>query len=277
MSLWISTLVGIKVQSVHTDRLVFFDGGKSPPSILFIFTFCPLVFSIRLFHPLHIRPMASMSFNSTTSAEQIDDAPSLDALPYVDVVHEEYEQYALALIEEEMKQIDPQSSSAAKLASNEPVNFRSSAIMETAYQKHMNSGQNGDEDIPFVSNYMDCFTSPPNETEKDVSVWQEAVNKARIAYETERLRALTLQVEKEESTENYKDYLEMQTAMQSILQQQVLEPAKQNVERLNYERQQHQQEHVQPQLERLSAQYQELLSKHHQLSNAIRNESATAS
>ena len=59
----------------------------------------------------------------------------LDSLPYVEAVHEDYEEYALSLIEEEMKQLEPR-----PLKKLRPLHFRT-PMMKAEYSERVVDGE----------------------------------------------------------------------------------------------------------------------------------------
>lgn len=109
----------------------------------------------------------------------------MDSLPYVDATNEDYEQYALALIEAEMKGINPPAEGEIK-----PIRFRT-AVMEHEYKRV----EAGDGQVEPTKLSL-ARASAPSE-EKSVERWRAAVQQARLDYEAERLRSTTLEVKKD--------------------------------------------------------------------------------
>lgn len=146
----------------------------------------------------------------------------LDALPYVDVVHEDYEAYALALVQEEMaKTSAPPVKKVASLES-------SSQLLQEEYK----TIASGNERPPLKLDSDITVSSSKSEEE-----WKECIKQARIAYEKERLRSQVLELEQAHAPNQWKHYTS-----------QLLEPLQQ------YETQQHAQ--LQSQLEEIHAQRQ---------------------
>lgn len=187
----------------------------------------------------------------------------LDALPYIDPVHEEYEQYALALIEEEMK-----AHPATAVKKVKAVNCRTE-VMSKEYQEQSASG--GSLERPALhNNNSSAVSAPQGAAAKDPDAWKQAVQEARIAYESERIRSVLLELEKGgvgSSLQNWKAYNELLAKSQELFQQ-ALETQQRSVEDLNHGRQKNQQESGR-QLEVLTRKYQELLHKLFQLKRAV--------
>lgn len=192
----------------------------------------------------------------------------LDALPYFDPVHEEYEQYALALIEEEMK-AHPATTSVKKVP---PVNFRSELMKQEYQELHSSSfSADGQERRPEQRQRAAVVepVSPPA-AGQDPEAWKQAVQEARIAYEAERIRSDLLELEKDglgSSAQMWKGYNELLSQSQDVLQQ-ALSTQRQSVEDINLSRQQDQQQSGRK-LEVLTTQYLELVHKLFQLKQAV--------
>ena len=179
----------------------------------------------------------------------------LDALPYVDPVNEDYEQYALALIEDEMNKIK-----APKSIPVPPVRFRTELMREEYGQRTCRSE-------PFQPIDFSSTVSPPKNN-KNVEAWKEAVQKARLAYESERLRGILLELDKEGlSAAQWKQYNALLAASQEFSQK-ILSEQRETVDEINLRRQQSQQQSGQ-ELRVLTTQYESLVQKLHQLKQAI--------
>lgn len=222
--------------------------------------------------------------HASTPETNIEGTPLVifDSLPYIDTVNEDYEQYAVALIEDEMKSETHHQHIAAykrrKISEieNAPVKFRTGAMQE-AYER-VTSQLNKSPPHP----HQDAgLPQPPPDDCLDVQVWKEAVVQARLSFETERIRSVQLEVDKDDTVGSsgasssaadvWKRYnstgLEpMQTAMQEKLLQQ-----KRHIESINFLRQQDQCDRIGPKLQVQISQYQELLHKQFQLRGAIVN------
>lgn len=181
----------------------------------------------------------------------------LDALPYVDVVHEDYEAYALALVQEEMSKISPPS------PKNElkPISSHESTILKEEY-KLIESGKQRTE--PAVAENKATIHVP---TSDNVEEWKEAIGKARAAFEAERLRSEILQLESNHAPPQWKHYTS--TVLQPLEQQ---ETAAHNqisteLQEIHAQRQQEQVE-AKKTLDQLEQRYRDLIQKRHYLQMA---------
>ena len=186
----------------------------------------------------------------------MENKPIFDSLPYVEAVHEDYEEYSLALIEEEMKQFNP------RMSANIPkVKFRSS-MMEQEYKSLVVENQF----LPREGNSFQPRKIARPETSP--SEWVDSIKEARCRYEAERIRGLVLDAEKEEAAMNWKDFnaaLERQKNEWSN----ALQKQSDIVEEINFQRQQQQQNQFGPELERLNLEYQQVLYRRNQLEHAL--------
>jgi Breast carcinoma amplified sequence 2 (BCAS2) len=193
-----------------------------------------------------------------------------DALPYIDAVNEPYEQYALSLIEGEMKTMHHQSSgyTRPRLPPIPEPKLRTETL-RTAYQSCVDGQGHADR----ISIEEDPVTEP---TEDTVEAWSAALQKARRAYEKERIRSRQLEVAKDETAASaasgrWKRYHTQVLEPQWTAVQQEQEQEQLQVAMINQERQQRQRDEYQPALYRWQGQYQELLQKQFVLKQAIAN------
>lgn len=199
-----------------------------------------------------------MSTDNTNNEDDTKPVVVLDSLPYVDPVPpEDYEQYALSLIEEEMKHHKPPAAVTKELA---PVNFRT-PLFRSEYEK-VSQGKPV-EPLVLPSPPMDVSDCSDNRDSL-----MEAVQQARIAYEKERIRAMTLQIEKETGVTLWKQWNDQ--VLNPLLQQNqdMLERQKLLVEQINARRQE-QQQGMGKKLQVLETQYHDLVQKQFQLRQAI--------
>lgn len=189
----------------------------------------------------------------------------MDSLPYVENVHEDYEEYALALIEEEMKAIEPRSFQKIP-----PLNFRTS-MMQNEYNALV--VMEGDGTMAFRERPKEaCLAYQPSKITKPSDMVSEAGNTAlsriKSQYEAERIRSMILEVEKQEGAAIWKDYNahldRLGNAWAQSLKQQM-----DAVEEINFRREQAQSQQVGPEIERLSQKYEHALYRRNQLEYAI--------
>lgn len=194
---------------------------------------------------------------------------ALDSLPYVETVHEDYEEYALALIEEEMKAIAPRS--MKKMA---PLNFRT-PTMQKEYETLVNTDGETAVAVPRPKQQLHAFQPKKivkpttiEEWKDDISGSSTAISQIKSQFEAERIRGLVLEVEKEEGVANWKDYNagldELAAFWTKSLKQQA-----EAVEEINFRRQQAQTQQVGPEIDRLNQEYQQALYRRNQLEHAI--------
>ena len=195
--------------------------------------------------------IATMSSSSLPAADT--SAVVLDALPYIDVIHEDYEAYALALVEQEMAKILPK-----PLA---PIGTgKMSEILQTEYN-FVAAGK----ERPTVIDSDASHTTPPESD--NVDEWKDCIKKARAAHEAERLRSAVLELESTHAPDQWKHYtsavllpLEQQESALYAHQQSILEE-------IHAQRQQEQVEAAKT-LQLLQQQYHDLIQKRHYLQMA---------
>ena len=201
----------------------------------------------------------------------------LDSLPYAETVHEDYEEYALALIEEEMKVMEPRS--MKKMA---PLNFRT-PTMQTEYETlvvtETTTGSNNGTPASFVQarakEQFQLFQPSKINKPSAVEDWKDndetsgtALSQIKSRYEAERIRGLVLEAEKEDGVASWKDYnasLDELAAFWTKLVKSEVE----TVEEINFRRQQAQTQQVGPEIDRLNQEYQQALYRRNQLEHTI--------
>jgi hypothetical protein len=176
----------------------------------------------------------------------------IDSLPYVDELNEQYEQYALSLIEEEMKRMaTPRGDWVPKLT------FRTT-MMQKEWKKR-------------VAGETESFIAPSVKRPSSgasLEEWKETVKRARTAYEAERIRSICLEVDKDQMA-GIKWKLHNEKLGKLVQAQKVIFAVQQKkVQDINQRRQQSQTKSGQ-QLKVLEIQYQELVAKQQNLKSSI--------
>mmetsp|Transcript_4026 Transcript_4026/g.9136 ORF Transcript_4026/g.9136 Transcript_4026/m.9136 type:complete len:245 (-) Transcript_4026:51-785(-) len=207
---------------------------------------------------------------STSSSDGL-----LDSLPYAETVHEDYEEYALALIEEEMKAIAPRSMN--KIA---PINFRTQT-MQTEYETLVVQRNADDSDTPesFVRSrpkeQLNFFQHKKISKPKTIEEWKDkskngsnALSEIKSRYEAERIRGLVLEAEREEGVAIWKDYNKSLDESAAFWTKS-LKCEVDKVEEINFRRQQAQTQQVGPEIDRLNQQYEQALYRRNELTHAI--------
>lgn len=211
---------------------------------------------------------SSTNTNTTTAATAMDVV--LDSLPYVETVHEDYEEYALALIEEEMKTITPLTSTA--LLKTKPVQFRT-PVMKTEFEalELVEDEASGEQRV--VNSQRTTSSFQPSKIARPTTLdeWQSSqapLSQLKARLEAERLRGLVLEAEKEEAVQNWKDYNASLDFLKTVWARNLQERSE-AVEEVNFQRQQAQTQNLGPEIERLHHEYQQTLYRRNQLEHAI--------
>ena len=195
----------------------------------------------------------------------------MDSLPYVDAVRDDYEQYALSLIEDEMKAAinkPHQGRGGVNLEGLPPLNYRTPA-MKYEYQarflaKTSKSTPTGDEPTHTASQSLQIRTKIDPPEGENVQSWRDAVLQSRMLYESERTHSMALEVKKDAGAallwKGFNGNLDQDTvAMQTALTSQ-----RQTVEQINLQRSEDQQK-AGKQLHILTTQYKTALERRYQL------------
>ena len=213
---------------------------------------------------------------ATTSGES-SSATLMDSLPYVETVHEDYEEYALALIEEEMKAIV-----SRPMKKNIPMNFRT-PTMKTEYNTLVVMEGNAEGgDAPALvfrdrskeqsQEFQHAKIVKPTTTEEwtktAVDGGGDALSQIKARFEAERIRSLVLEVEKEEGVANWKEYNARLDDL-GVFWTKSLKQQMDAVEEINFRRQQAQTQQVGPEINRLNEEYEQALYRRNQLEYTI--------
>ena len=181
----------------------------------------------------------------------------IDSLPYVEDVHQDYEDYALTLIEDEMKQIEPRS-----LKMIPAVNFRT-PLMKTEYRERVVAGE-------FKAREQQSYQPRNISRPSTLDEWRTvALPQAKSRFEAERIRASLLEAETDEAVLNWKAYNTIVLEQMRDQLSKTLAGQKEAVEEINFQRQQAQQKQYWPELQQLSIDYQQILYRRNQMEHAI--------
>lgn len=198
----------------------------------------------------------------------------LDSLPYIERIHNDYEEYALALIEEEMNQQIQIRSDLTKPM--EPIKFRT-LLMEKEYKTLIKKGgDGGGADTEFVvprsqqdGGGSSFFAPPKIARPSSIEEWtSHAIPTAKQRYEAERIRSIVLEAQKECSVADWKMYNTALDGIKNSLQA-YLQTTTENVEEINYQRQKVQTDSFLPQLDELTVQHQQMVYRRNQLVHSI--------
>lgn len=201
-----------------------------------------------------------MTTTSTTPTPQ--SSVIWDALPYVDAVQDDYEQYATALIQEELDQ----SRNRHTVPELKPVT-RSAALAQAIEDRGQETEANDTTICNFSSRYD--LKRPPDKA--PAAEWKRAVRRLRTAYEVERQRSLALQVLKPETNQVIRQHKNHSSAMAGFLSQdqEVLASKRHETDAINRQRLESQQLIHDKQLHRLELQYHQLVQKQVHLRTAV--------
>ncbi|CAJ1965626.1 unnamed protein product [Cylindrotheca closterium] len=177
-----------------------------------------------------------------------------DSLPYFESANKDYEEYALALIEDEMKLVKP-----PILPDITPIRFRSAGMKKECEILIVGSKFEQRKQLPHQKHQGE-----PRTEKASIS----GVQDAKCKYETERIRSQLLEVEKNEAAESWKSFNESLSLHQMELSR-VVKKQFEAVEEINYERQKAQQQQLGPQIETLSTEYQRTLYRRNQFKHSI--------
>eukprot|EP00934_Nitzschia_sp_Nitz4_P008431 Nitzschia sp. Nitz4//scaffold39_size137210//107111//107704//NITZ4_003216-RA/size137210-processed-gene-0.125-mRNA-1//-1//CDS//3329550434//8421//frame0 len=179
-----------------------------------------------------------------------------DSLPYIEAVHEDYEEYGLALIEEEMQQTQPR-----VLRKLPDIRFRT-PMMKAEYEARVVDGQYVKRED---NSYHPLKIARPNSLDEWRSV---AIPQAKAQFEAERLRGLLLDAEKDDAVAHWQTYNSQILAPLHAQVTATLASQREAVEDVNFQRQQLQQQQWAPELEQLNTDYQQMLYRRNQLEHA---------
>mmetsp|Transcript_16169 Transcript_16169/g.22552 ORF Transcript_16169/g.22552 Transcript_16169/m.22552 type:complete len:229 (-) Transcript_16169:27-713(-) len=197
----------------------------------------------------------------TGNADQMEDGlfqsqpVVLDALPYIDAVNEEYEAYALNLIEEEMKAIAPPTLPKVKITSTPQSEMLKNELAELTEDRNRK-----------IADYVTPSRPQRPDSNSDED-WRLAVLHSRSEHESERIRSTVLEAEKTASGSQWQLWLEqLQGAKQGISRK--LDSQRSKVDEINASRQKFQQNETGEKLRVLTTKLQERLYTKHQLAIA---------
>ncbi|KAG7347211.1 Pre-mRNA-splicing factor SPF27 [Nitzschia inconspicua] len=206
--------------------------------------------------------------SKSSNAGNLNDTVILDSLPYIESVHEDYEEYALSLIEEEMKSITPR-----PLKKIPPLKFRTS-VMKTEFDGLQMLEDESTGEVRIVNSLRSSQDSHGFQPLKivrptNLEEWTtHALPQIKTRLEAERLRGLALEVEKEEAVQCWKDYNASLDALKAYWTRS-LQDRNEAVEEINFQRQQAQTQNLGPEIDRLTQEYQHALYRRNQLEHAI--------
>lgn len=199
---------------------------------------------------------------SNVESNSSDQRVWIDSLPYIDPVHENYEQFALALVDEEMHSKNSPSPGVMSIH-NFDRHVVKTKIIQNDYELLVNNLKPKDDTSINRPQQL-----PDSKMKYDES--KDKIHRARALYESERLRSVQLEIDKEGSgsvsvglkTFNEKVLSEMQKTLELEVNKR-----KAVIDDINFERQKKQQK-LSQQLDLLSTKHYDLIDQHYQLREA---------
>lgn len=211
----------------------------------------------------------SSSLPSSTSKAKAKEVAMIDSLPYIDYFPEDYETYALSLIEEEMTKFTP----SDYLGHIPPYKIEPSSLGPLSRLEYdALVARNGlprpvsnEDNYPFTSVPM---PPPPSLEENDNSAsWKNSINQAKIYHEQLRSRLLNLELSTIFESGQWSMYNTCLDEQFQLLSSAV-QKQRQHVDSINARRKQVQEKEVASTLRVLGERYYELVGRNQRLSNA---------
>jgi len=226
-----------------------------------------------------------------TSVLTINDGTKVvfDSLPYIDQIHPDYEDYAMALIDEELQKAssDAMHPRVQEMESKQPSGGSSADdnssnrtdILNKEYQTLIVDGEYKSRNHLKIVDQLSKGTAPGMQDEDGMDVegddddvirkQRKAVRHARARYEAERLRHLTLEAEKGESTKQWKACVDGWLKGVQVGQEASLKRQRDAVEEVNFQREQLQAQDFAPQFQELEDDYRQSVHRRNQYEHAM--------
>ena len=189
----------------------------------------------------------------------------LDALPYIDDFPEDYESYALSLIDEEMKSMEPTQHLSPSPIASEPRLLKPLSRLE--YQRLVaRDGQPRPASESFRSRGSGPLQPPAQPLIHDEHAWKMCLRSAKIEFESQRSRQLNLELQQYYEPDQWRLYA-LQLSKQEERMNKRSEQQQLSVDTLNIQRKDMQEKGANK-LKRLSQQFNELIQRNHRLQSA---------
>ena len=212
--------------------------------------------------------MKSREVTSPSSDDQ-QQPVLLDSLPYIDYFPDDYEAYALSLIEEEMKSMEPKSNYLSHLPPYTAEPRLLASLSRSDYQNLV--ARNGQprptsEQIQIALAKQATIQPPAKSLLNDDHGWKLSLRSAKIEFERQRSRQLNLELQQYYESDQWRLHTsklgEEEEKMKHIVEQQQL-----RVDTINNKRKDLQ-EGAATKLERLTQQRHESIQRNHRLQRA---------
>lgn len=210
----------------------------------------------------------ALTDSSTEDRETQSVEPCVDSLPYIDYLDQDYEAYALSLVEEEMKTSNPSSTHLAHLKDlgEKPI-FRNAPASKIEYESLLSrEGQSFPASKQMDFHLLDNIEEPVGPLVNDEHAWKESLRCAKI--ELERAMRINTNLEIQQAFEGgqwrlYNASLEMFAKELS----QELQLQKRQVDEINAKRAEIQ-EAIAPKLQNLNRKWGDLAVENLKLATA---------
>lgn len=215
--------------------------------------------------------------------EQAEAPLLLDSLPYIDSFPEEYESYALTLIEEEMKSMGepatPYLPTSPIVTTSEPPRLLKGPLSRVEYARLVERGgqpRPASESFGLNTNRNSkrlgagtlAPLQPPDQSLwNDEHAWKKSLRSAKIEFERQRLRQLNLELQQYYEPDQWRLYIS-QLSKQEERMNQLADQQQLLVDAINLERKDLQEGNANKFI-RLSQQLNELNERNHRLHLAI--------
>jgi pre-mRNA-splicing factor SPF27 len=220
-------------------------------------------------------PMAEPASNEVIDATKPNPNHSnevvLDSLPYIDQIHPDYEAYALTLIEEEMQKMEPPPSIPYDATATPVFQYSKHSVNKTEYEHLVKrNGQPRNKDEQMNLDFTQKVKSALPQNTSDKSQWEEAIDRAKIELEYERLRQVNVELQGEFDTSIWKYRAELHESdskyMKACLEDQLMK-----VDQINAKRKEMQEVQAAPKLSALTQRWGELIQKNRHLARGVRS------
>ena len=206
---------------------------------------------------------------SSSAADDLQQPVLLDSLPYIDYFPEDYESYALSLIEEEMKSTKPKSNYLSHLPPYTAEPRLLGPLSQLEYQNLVaREGQPRpvSEQIHIVLAKYAASQPPAGPLLNDEHAWKLSLRSAKIEFEKQRSRQLNLELQQYYESDQWRLHTSTLTEREERMKK-VVEEQQMRVDAINNKRKD-MQEGAASKLARLTQRYHELIQRNHRLQHA---------
>jgi hypothetical protein len=201
-----------------------------------------------------------------------------DSLPYIekDLIHPDYEAYAISLIDQEMQWLPMKTSLNNPLIHEIPLfgNLEGSSINKNEYSELLERGGTVTRPNPIDFNKTHVAVMEPIQSsgsdETDLASWQNSLRSAKIELEYQRNRLINLELQAEFEPDLWKYHNSILESHQSHPIQKASESQRNIVDKMNAKRKYQQESEMGPKLRILERKWSELIETNQQLVTAMK-------